>query len=76
MFMSFHILKTCIGNLSLLLISFFTLPPGLAHGRNADANPDWCAYIFVWRGEFCQVSIFAELICLTVGGYFFSILQN
>jgi hypothetical protein len=28
------------------------------------------ARIYVWGGEFCQVSIFAKLICQTVGGHF------
>jgi hypothetical protein len=28
------------------------------------------------RGEFCQVSIFAKLVCQTVGGQFFLFCQN
>jgi hypothetical protein len=28
------------------------------------------AHICAWGGEFCQVSIFAKLVCQTVGGYF------
>jgi hypothetical protein len=28
------------------------------------------------RGEFCQVSIFAKLVCQTIGGYFFLILPK
>jgi hypothetical protein len=27
-------------------------------------------------GEFCQVSIFAKLVCQTVGGHFFLFCQN
>jgi hypothetical protein len=46
-----------------IFISFFTLPPGFARGRNVDANPDRCAYISAWGCEFCQVSIFAKLFC-------------
>jgi hypothetical protein len=29
------------------------------------------AHIYVWGAEFCQVSIFAKLVCQTVGGHFF-----
>jgi hypothetical protein len=65
MFMSFHLLKTCITNSSLF---FFTVPPDLAHERNDDDNPDWHTYISLWGGEFCLVSIFAKLVCQSVGG--------
>jgi hypothetical protein len=41
----------------------YTLPPGLAGERNAHANPDRRTYIYAWRGEFCQVYVFAKLVC-------------
>jgi hypothetical protein len=74
--MAFHLLKTYP---SLFFISFFTLPPCLVRGRNADANPDIpdrCAYISASGGEFCQVSIFAKLVCQTVGGRIFLVLPK
>jgi hypothetical protein len=30
----------------------------------------------VWGGEICQLSIFAKLVCETVGGQFFLFCQN
>jgi hypothetical protein len=59
-----------------ILYFFFTLPPGLARGRNVDANLDHRMYISVWGGEFCQVYIFAKLVCQTVGSKFFIFYQN
>jgi hypothetical protein len=72
MFMPFHNLETYIRNPSLFFISFFTLPPE----GNADGNHDPCAHICAWGGEFCQVSIFAKLICQIVGGIFSRLCQN
>jgi hypothetical protein len=40
-----------------ILYFFFHPPTYLGH---TDANPDWCAYISAWGGEFCRVSIFAK----------------
>jgi hypothetical protein len=34
------------------------------------------AHICAWGGEICQVSIFAKLVCQTVGGQFFLFCQN
>jgi hypothetical protein len=33
-------------------------------------------HIYARGGEFCQVSIFAKLVCQTVGGYFFLFCRN
>jgi hypothetical protein len=53
-------------NLSLFFISFFTLPPGLARGRNVDANPDRRAYISARDVSFAKFlflpSWFAKLL--------------
>jgi hypothetical protein len=54
-------------------LSFFS--PSHLEG-NVDDNHDPRAHICVWGGEFCQVSIFANLICQIVGGHFFSFCQN
>jgi hypothetical protein len=66
MFMSFHLLKIYIKNPYLFFISLFTFPPGLARGRNTDANPNPRAYTFAWGGEFCMFlflpSWFAKLL--------------
>jgi hypothetical protein len=43
---------------------------------NNDGNRDPRAHIYAWGGEFCQVSIFAKLVCQTVGGQFFLFCQN
>jgi hypothetical protein len=74
--MSFHLLKIYIKNpylffislftFPLFFISLFTFPPGLARGRNTDANPNPRAYTFAWGGEFCMFlflpSWFAKLL--------------
>jgi hypothetical protein len=60
MFMPFHLLKNYIRNSSLFFISFFTLPPtGKVDGNH---DPLWPR-----RVEFCHVSIFAKLVCQTIG---------
>jgi hypothetical protein len=63
--MPFHLLKSYIRNPSLFFISFFNLPPGLA-----TPMPTGSARVY------CQVSIFAKLVCQTVGDQFFSFCQN
>jgi hypothetical protein len=72
MFMTFYLLKTYIRNPSLFFISF---SPSHLQG-NTDGNHDPRAHIYSWRGEFCQVSIFAKLVCQTVGGQFLLFCQN
>jgi hypothetical protein len=66
LFRPFHLLETYIRNLSLFFISFFTLPP---RGKRRWQH-DTRAHICAWGGEFCQVSIFAKLVCQTVGEQF------
>jgi hypothetical protein len=72
-FMLFHLLKTCIRNPSLFFISFFTLPSGLDTPMATEIG----ACIFS-RGEesLAKVSIFAKLVCQTVGCQFFLFCQN
>jgi hypothetical protein len=72
LFVPFHLLKTYIRNPSLFFISFFT--PHLE--GNGDGNHDPRAHIYAQGGGFCQVSIFAKLICQTVGGQFFLVLPK
>jgi hypothetical protein len=64
--------KTYIRNPSLFFISF---SPSHLEGNN-DGNHDPRTHICAWGGEFCQVSIFAKLVCQTVGGQFFLFCQN
>jgi hypothetical protein len=61
MYVPFHLLKNLHQESFSILYFFFTLPP---IGKQR------------WGGEFCQVSIFAKLVCQTVGGHFFSFCQN
>jgi hypothetical protein len=56
MFVPFQLLKTYIRNPFLFFISFFTL--SLTRKRRWQPRSA-CA----WVGEFCQVSIFAKLVC-------------
>jgi hypothetical protein len=72
MFMPFHLLKTYIRN---LLYSLFLFSP--SHLQvNIDGNHDPSVHICAWGGEFCQVSIFAKLVCQTVVDQFFLFCQN
>jgi hypothetical protein len=73
MFMPFHLLETYTRNPSLFFNSFFTLPP---RGKHRWQPRSARAHICAWGGEFCQVSIFAKLVCQTVGAQFFSFCQN
>jgi hypothetical protein len=59
----------------ILIYSLFLFSPSHLEG-NADGNHDTRAHICAWGGEFCQVSIFAKLVCQTVGGQLFSFCQN
>jgi hypothetical protein len=63
MFMPLQLLKTYIRNPLLSII--FHRPTCLG---SADANPDQNPYISTWGAEFCQVFIFATLVCQTVVG--------
>jgi hypothetical protein len=72
LFMPFHLLETYVRNSSLFFISF---SPSHLDG-NANGNHDPRVHICAWGGEFCQVSIFAKLVCQTVGRQFFSFCQN
>jgi hypothetical protein len=72
LFMPFHLLKTYIRNPSLFFISF---SPSHLQG-NADDNHNPRTHIYAWGDEFCQVSIFAKLVCQTAGDYFFLFCQN
>jgi hypothetical protein len=71
----FHALPP-LGNLhqeSFSVLYFFFHPPPRGKRR---WQHDTRAHICVWGGEFCQVSIFAKLVCQTVGEQFFSFCQN
>jgi hypothetical protein len=72
MYVPFHLLKNLHHEFFSILYFFFTLH---LEGNN-DGNHDPRAHICAWGGEFCQVSIFAKLVCQTVGGQFFLFCQN
>jgi hypothetical protein len=54
---------------------FIFFSPSHLEGNN-DGNHDPGAHICAWGGEFCQVSIFAKLVCQIVGGQFSLFCQN
>jgi hypothetical protein len=56
-----------------ILYFFFHSPTRLGH---ADGNRDRRAYIYACGGEFCEVFIFAKLVCQIVGGQFLLFYQN
>jgi hypothetical protein len=66
-YVPFHLLKNLHQESFLFFISF---SPSHLEGNN-DGNHDPRSHICAWGGEFCQISIFAKLICQTVGGQFF-----
>jgi hypothetical protein len=66
MHVPFHLLKNLYQE-SFSILYFFS--PSHIEGNN-DGNHD------PRGGEFCQVSIFAKLVCQTVGGKFFLFCQN
>jgi hypothetical protein len=72
MYVSFHLLKNLQQESFSILYFFFTLPP---RGKQR-WQPRSGAHICAWGGEFCQVSIFAKLVCQTVGGQFFLFCQK
>jgi hypothetical protein len=63
MYVPFHLLKN------------FSFSPSHLEGNN-DGNHDPRAHIYAWGGDFCQLSIFAKLVCQTVGDRFFLFCQN
>jgi hypothetical protein len=72
MYVPFHLLKN-LHQESFSILYFFS--PSHLEGNN-DGNHDPRAHICAWGDEFCQVSIFAKLVCQTVGGQFFLFCQN
>jgi hypothetical protein len=71
LFIPFHLLKTYIRNPSLFFIFFH--PPTY---RDTPMATTIRAHIYARGGEFCQVSIFAKLVCQTVGGQLFLFLPK
>jgi hypothetical protein len=64
MFTPFHLLKTYIRNPSMLFISFFTPPTGVA------------VHICAWRGLRCQLTLDVKLFCQKIESQFFLFCQN
>jgi hypothetical protein len=64
--MPIHLLKTP----GIFLYSLFLFSPSHLQG-NTNGNHDLRAHIYARRGEFCQVSIFAKLVCQPIGVQFF-----
>jgi hypothetical protein len=56
-----------------IIYLFIHTPTWLGH---ADANPNQRVYISTWGVEFCQVSIFAKLVCQAIANQFFMFCQN
>jgi hypothetical protein len=59
----------------IFLYSLSLFSPSHLEGNTED-NHDPHAYICAWGDEFCRVSIFAKLVCQTVGDQFFLFCQN